>query len=95
MIEFFAKFLLKLAAAENVSVTKMGLDNLAIVFSPGFLRCLVPDLPLRAGGFPRCLLGRLLPFSLSGRPWQDPMKMMANSALEGLFVENLIEVYQV
>jgi hypothetical protein len=37
----------------------------------------------------------LLPFSLSGRPWQDPMKMMANSALEGLFVENLIEVYQV
>lgn len=65
VIEFFAKFLLKLAAAENVSVTKMGLDNLAIVFSPGFLRCL------------------------------DPMKMMANSALEGLFVENLIEVYQV
>lgn len=46
MIAFFAQFLLKLATTENVSVTKMGLDNLAIVFSPGFLRCLVPDLPL-------------------------------------------------
>jgi hypothetical protein len=57
VIAFFAQFLLKLAATENVSVTKMGLDNLAIVFSPGFLRCLVPDLPLR-----RCLASSFLTF---------------------------------
>jgi hypothetical protein len=41
VIEFFARFLLRVADEDNVRVTKMGLDNLAIVFSPGFLRCLV------------------------------------------------------
>lgn len=38
VIKFLAEFLHRMAQEENVVVTKMGVDNLAMVFAPAFLR---------------------------------------------------------
>jgi len=39
IIKYLSAFLLEIADPESVKVTKMGVENLAMVFAPGFLRC--------------------------------------------------------
>ncbi len=54
------KFLVKMTEQDNVKVTMMDANNLAIVFSPGFFRCADPSKMMvntsREGQFVRILM---------------------------------------